>query len=331
MALKRLTRFLCTASVIVIFFTVSSLFFYRFSLPMAYGDFYSNATSHFKVPGLSEGFVPQGLDYVSHLDKFLISGYEGIDEKSVVYIGGKGGFEKVELTCDGGDFFCHTGGICAWGEYAYIAGCDGYCYVLALKDLFHENGRAKVIGKFRAGNNADFISAFDGKLYIGEYYCPIVFPTAENHHMTTPCSDRHYAIMTSFSLKDNAPLGVDPIPKEAYSIRDSVQGISLTDDGKIIMSSSNSVTGAFLTTYTFSSFTPSQDIMKILGYEVPLYYLDSSVKTASVEILPNSEGIVCVDNRIYMVFEASSFKFSYGRWLNSGYIYSLNLAQVDAC
>lgn len=323
MVFKKIFHCVFIASAVVITITVCSLFYLRFSMSRPFSDFYSDAQAHFKVPGLDEGFVPQGLHYVSSTGEFLISGYEGNEEKSILYSGGEKGFKKIEVLKDGGKFFCHTGGISTWGDFAYIAGCDGYCYVLSLSDIFDNDNTARVIGAFFTGNNADFIGAAQGKLYIGEYYSPIFFPTDSAHHIKTPCEDEHKAIMAAFCLSEESMLGIDPMPKEIYSIRDSVQGVCITDDGNIVMSSSNNINGAFLTTYSFSSFKASEASFNFQGIELPLYFLDSTLKSSSREILPNSEGIVYFADKIYMLFESASYKFVYGKWLGADYIYSL--------
>ena len=298
---------------------------FRFSLPRSFDGFYGKAKRHFEVPGLDEEFVPQGLDYVSERGKFIISGYEGDEEKSVIYVCEADSYKKVNITKDSGEFFCHSGGICAWGDFVYMAGCDGYCYIISCEELFDQDGTAKVMGAFYVGNNANFLSAHGGKLYVGEYYFPLFFPTEEHHHLKTPCGDMNRALMVTFSLIDDGILGVNPTPREIYSIRDSVQGISITDDSKILMSSSNSINGAFLTSYDLSSARLSGDTLSFLGHELPIYYLDDSSMISTMEILPNSEGITFYGGRVYMVFESASYKFPYGKWLDSQYIYSIGL------
>ena len=88
--------------------------------------FYSNAQAEFKIPGLSEGYIPQGLELVTITNEdsttseyFLACGYMNNHSASRVYLLDLQGnvistTHLKELNSDGEitDYTGHTGGIC---------------------------------------------------------------------------------------------------------------------------------------------------------------------------------------------------------------------------
>lgn len=289
-------------------------------------DFYSISRREFQLPDIHTGFVPQGFAYTDGY--YLLSGYESGSNESRIYVAGAGfSFREVPvLDTDGEAFVNHAGGISSAGDYVYLAGCDGKCYVFSSDILSNTEAVATVLGSFEAENNADFCYIDRDRLFVGEYYYDIKYPTDASHHMITPAGDTNRAIMTVYPLDASMDFGVDPKPVEAYSIPEAVQGVCVTQSGEIALSASSGFSvsdlhlyekpeahGSFLAPYGESSVT------------VPLYYLDSDSKIGTSHPLPKSEGIIFTGGRFQIIFESASNKFLYGKLLGADYAYSFSL------
>jgi len=118
------------ASMIILFAMTVMVFLIHARI--AYQGFYDTAFRQFRVPGISSGFVPQGLVYYEMKDIFLISGYTNKNNYAILFIvEPDGGYRKISIVGnDGESFVNHAGGISIWGGFIFLAGCDGKCYVL---------------------------------------------------------------------------------------------------------------------------------------------------------------------------------------------------------
>ena len=62
--------------------------------------FYAEATRRFKIPGISEGFVPQDLFYLSDEQTWLFSGYLANRRPSPIYqVGADGTVRATRCAC----------------------------------------------------------------------------------------------------------------------------------------------------------------------------------------------------------------------------------------
>ena len=317
--------FVCIFLVIII---VSCIFAFVIHAKIAYKDFYDTATSQFKIPEIDSGFTPQGIDFLEEENLFLISGYDIGGISKIYVIDTDKTYREISIF-DSNDenFINHAGGICSTDKYIYIAGCDGICYVISRDELINNRSNSvKLLGNFKTYNNADFCYIKNNRIYIGEYYYPIKYKTNDNHHFTTPIGDKNHAIITVFELSDNEIFGVDNIPIEVYSITDIVQGMSITDNGKLILSTSTLYGSSILYIYDYNETLNSQsDSFSVDSKSIPLYYLDSNSLSETIKIPPKSEGIFYNADKLYILFESASNKFVLGKFIGGEYVYSIKL------
>lgn len=311
-------------------------------LQMLYAGFYQNATRGFAIPGLETGFVPQGLAYNEDAGVFLMSGYihpQGNAEIYVIRPSGEGeeagtangGEEsrKIALVEDNGDpLINHAGGIACAGSFVYLAGCDGKCYVFDGETLLSETAvQASPIGSFETNTEADFCFADGEKLYIGEYYHSIKYPTRQEHHLTTPHGERNPSVVMVYALDEGAALGVAAVPESAISIPERVQGIAMTDEGKLLLSASSVLQGSQLYTYDYAlALQGETGSLEVDGQSIPVHYADGSTLVSTLEMPPKSEGIALRDGRAWLLFESAAKRFGYGKLFGAQYGYSLPLA-----
>lgn len=276
------------------------------------GDFASRAEKVVQVPDLNSGFVPQGLEFLSEKQVYLVSGYLG--ETAQIKVVGENERRSVSLyNADGSDFSNHAGGVCQSGDFVYISG-EKSIYAFKLNDVL--SGSAALVGKFPTNNRASFCFADEKYLYVGEYYFGTIYPTAESHHIKTPAGDENNALVFAFPIDETQPLGVKTEPAFAFSITGSVQGMEIVEN-TAFLSASDRISGSRLLSYDISRAKIGQ-----FG-EIPLIFLDSSKFVEKQPMFPQSEGIVYVDGKMHILFESAANKYLIGRLFGADYIYSL--------
>lgn len=228
---------------------------------ISYREFNSVSEKEFKIPGLSDGFVPQGITYVDDADGdgvYLVCGYMSDGSASRIYItNGKKGKELNQrfvslFTSDGEYDLAHAGGIAVFGDFVYMAtGHEINVYSLSellgekesgteLADTYVETskdsefaGVIEPIGTFNPQTGPAFVHVEDGFLFVGEFYIAEDYETPESHHMTTDSGDYQQAIMTVYILSKDAELGLlEDKPVAAFSITDNAQGMCFVKDSK---------------------------------------------------------------------------------------------------
>ena len=302
----------------------------KVNMRTVYYSFYQNAQAEFEIPELfTTDFVPQGLEYCEEDDVYLISGYTQEENRSRIYvIKADGSYRRLEVIKSNGEpLYSHSGGICTNGEFVYLAGGNGKCYTFSKKQLLEETSEhIDEIGSFATYNSASFCYAKNGYIYVGEYFHRIKFKTRETHHIITPSGEGNNAVMMVFSEDFSQKLGVNKKPQFACSIPDRIQGMSMTDSGKMILSASSVFQGAQLYFYDYNEITKdTKSKFYVNGKIIPLYYFDRSNRYDRIEILPKSEEIVVSGDRLYMLFESACQQFRFGRWLDGQYVYSMSV------
>lgn len=255
---------------------------YNIYQKISYREFNKVSEKEFKIPGLSDGFVPQGITWVENDGKegmYLVCGYMSDGSASRIYMtNGKSGKELKQsfvslFTNDGKADHAHAGGISVFGDFVYIAtGHEINVYSLSellgakekstdLVDAYVEKSRdseftgvIEPIGTFNPQTGPAFVHVEDGYLFVGEFYIAEDYETPESHHMTTDSGDYQQAIMTVYVLSKDAELGLlEKRPVAAFSITDKAQGMCFVKDDKgetkMLISTSYSVASSHIKVY----------------------------------------------------------------------------------
>lgn len=295
----------------------------RIGEKLAFIPFYTNADEEFTTPGMSKGFVGQGLDYISEENAFLSCGYNAKNGQpsSVYYIDSTGKSRETLLkNADGSAYTGHTGGIAHYGDYVYITGASG-CDVFNLSDFIQGKSEVKKIGEINSpeGHDPAFVVVNGDKLYEGSFYRQGNYETPENERITTPSGDDNKAIIYVYQLGGSENFGVSATPVEAYSTCGLVQGLTFTEN-EIVLSCSWGLSPSHLYFYNLANLQQGQ--LTVGTEQIPLKYLDSSALAKSVTAPPMSEEIVYKDGKIYIMNESASNKYIFGKFMSGLKIYS---------
>ena len=177
---------LATFIIMIVVFLAFSIFAIVYYYGESYNEFYGKTQAEFSIPGLDEGFVPQGMEYEQGNDIFLISGYMANGSASRVYVVNGEEVNYVTFSYNGESITNHFGGITTDGTGVWIGG-EGNVYYLKLENLLSENADVvEVEDMFMAPNGADCLTVYNGNfLIVGEFYREGSYDTDPSHHITT--------------------------------------------------------------------------------------------------------------------------------------------------
>ena len=297
-----------------------------------HASFYKNADPVFKTPGIKDNFVQQGFDYVEQDEVFLVAGYMSDKTCSRVYVvqpDGSTAFVNLKKA-DGSDYTGHTGGIVRNGEYVYITGGDGLD-VFSYEDILAGKDSVQMLGQVKTYVDPAHCYIFGEYMLTGSFFIEEDYETPAHERMTTPCGDENTSIITAFKLEESQPFGIDPTPKAVISTRRCVQGMCVTDDNKVVLSTSYGLSTSQLfvydtsdlptvENYTFAGTTKNgQDF----SFEnIKLLYLESDDCEQVIKAPPMAEELVYLDGKIYIMNESASNKYIFGKITTGKKIYA---------
>lgn len=338
---KKITKTILTVLAVllalVLLVLLGAIAYFRLSvLP-----YYSASEPTFAIPGLSDGFIPQGIHYDAKEGCFLVTGYMQKGGASPVYLVDKSSGELrkavVLLQEDGTEFDGHTGGIGQYGDYVYLAGSSDHClYVYSYAEMLSasDGGGVTCKGAFsiEAGEN-DYIrvsclTVSGDRLVVGEFFRDGSHKTQTTHKLTTKGGAYNQALAVEYRLSEDAPFGIEPTPVKAYSLPDQVQGICFAD-GKLYLSTSYGASFSHLLAYEESKLHDEGELT-LLGATVPLYSMDETVQLFSRKIAPMSEEIEIVDGKLYVMCESASKKYLFGNLIGARRCYATDLSEWGA-
>lgn len=277
-----------------------------------YKHFYAKATEEFAVPGLDDGFTPQGLTYDAASQNFLATGYMKDGSASRVYVIGEDN-KYFTLKQNGNYYVGHAGGIATYGNYGYLVG-DKQLYVFNLADALElNNGESvNILATFDAPNGADFINIQDGKVYIGEFYHETKYPTRAKHHISTTNGMNH-AVTYVYDIQDATdehPYYFDiNNPTFAISTTEKVQGMCIAPNGEVVLSTSWSLADSNIYIYKSLSELQTQTFEFSDNLTINMYVLDSSNLLKTIAIPSMSEEVTLANGKVYVVFENACKKY----------------------
>ena len=309
--------------------------------------YYKASEKAFVIPGLMDNMTPQGLDYVSSVDTYLICGYQKDGAPSRIYrVDGATGKDDGYVVMgdeNGNGIKPHAGGLASHGEYLFVAGDEDACInVYSLNDVLAAKSGdvVKKLGSFSTqfmGDkiNVAWICFADDRMIVGEFYRDPNYITDKSHWITTTTGEENRAIAWAykFSNDENSAFGVSQIPCEMYSMPGLVQGMTVKD-GKIWISQSYGTAKSTIRCYDVSGSEPVNHFVRIhSGLDepdvmIPIYAFDSSTQTAYFEAAPMAEEIVFVNGKLLIMSESASMKYIFGNLTGGRWCYATDVDKL---
>ena len=318
----------------IIAFLLLALLCVHLFTPVVFNGFFSNADAEYPIPGLGDGFVPQGLAYIEENDAYLQCGYmaDGVSA-SRIYLTNAENSKSIELyTSDNTPYTGHTGGITQYGNFVWLAndgeGEDNCVWVISLAEILaaENGGKVTLKTKFYPETRSAYCYADGDYLWVGEFRDDEKYPTAESHRFEVS-GGTNYALVCAYRLDNSTEYGIAisdnaVIPEFALSITDMVQGFTRTNDGGFVLSTSYGLNLSHLLFYNNTTADEADGSITVSGCEVPVYFLDSNNLSKDVTMPPMSEEICNKDGKIYVTFESASQKYIFGNFTRGRHVYS---------
>ena len=290
--------------------------------PVIYGDYYAIKEDVCQNPGLSDGFVCQGICVLEEQERILVSGYMMDQGPSRIYVtDAENRSYFVSLVYGSGkDFTGHSGGIAVCGEFLYIPG-GGRVYAIPLDSVLEaENGDRVAIRKIiPVENEASFVYADESHVYVGEYH------DGKRHftdHPRETAEGMHYAIVSRYPKEEleayHKTERPTVTPDRIYSVRDNVQGICFTDEGGVVLSTSYGIADTVYYLYCGEDIVASGETAD----GVPIYDLCGEV--ARIKGPAMGEGLDFSNGRAYTLSESASDRYVFGKFFFANKIVALN-------
>ena len=289
-------------------------------------DFYDHATREFTIPGLFDGFTPQGLELDEKTNTIIISGYTE-KEGRIYFVDKDKNVKRIYAKSTTGEV-CkdHFGGVTIYKDYLLLSGGNGastgrqFIYTFDLSEAYNAKDGEYITAKAECDVyvGTAFINAVDDILYVGEYNHDgnktyDVKATTNRDWMPEDAK----AIMLSYNLNSDGTIG--SIPTKAYSIPDDVQGMAFTPDG-IAFSESYAINPAQIAIYQIA--TSSTSTIKIDAHDIPYYVYNDGLLVKSIKVSPMVEGIIYSNNVLYTLNESSAHNYLFGLLFRGSYVYS---------
>ena len=289
--------------------------------PLFYNRYYNSMQKEFKVEGLKNGVIPQGMTYVEEYDAWLYTNYMKNHSASRLYVMKDGNYRFIELYTDEGIYDGHAGGISYANDLVYIAsggyGEDNCVYILSLSDVLNENINKIVMSQyFHPYTAASYCYAHDDILWVGEFEDGGKFLTDKSHHI-----QGNRALLVGYDINEQGL--VDEKVDYVLSTGARVQGMAIDKEGRIAISTSYGIISSHLKLY--SSLEKQEKYNYMIEYEeVPMWVLNNASCIFDVKSPQMAEGIVFKDERLYVIYESATLKYFFGILTKGRYVHSFD-------
>ncbi|MDR1927110.1 MAG: hypothetical protein LBQ33_00545 [Oscillospiraceae bacterium] len=306
-----------------------------------YRSFTSAAQPAFPVPGLAQGYVPQGIVYLAELDCFALSSYfpGGGSPSLLSIVDAKSGVLEKSIFLhlpNGNDYTGHAGGLAAWGKHVWVTS-DGNAYRLALKDIRKAGDGAALRFRevFSVGNRAGFAYCTEEVLWIGEFYADTPLIDLDPAH--TEAASGNSAWCCGFRLNEKKESGLTAkkrldgmvTPDYVLSVPDYVQGMCEAPGGELLLSCSYATQRpAWLLVYPPLArllAQPPKAQVRAGGAKRPLWVLGAENQIKKQIMPPMSEGLALRGEMIYILFESAAAPYRAKAELAADYVFRMAL------
>lgn len=275
------------------------------------------AKQEFEIPGLNEGFVPQGMCFVEEQNIWLITGYMGQENlNSRIYVVNPENQQQEKyfyITNTSENMIkSHFCGIANYNNIVWLA-TDGYILKMNLQDIIdvENEGYVKIVSEFDTKTGADFIFANEKYLWVGDFYRDGYSSVPSSHTVKINDLEINKAIALQFEINTNEINGFNEIPISVLSLPNQVQGFVQTSNGQIILSTSYSIPNSIIYIYDEGIVLEDKETLSLEFGDIPLKVCCQENLIKKIEAPAMSEGIDIVDNRVYILYESACNKYKF--------------------
>ena len=262
------------------------------------------------IPGLREGLVPQGIAFLPEKDLLFFVGYREDGGPSAVVAADRSTGEialQAELyNTDGTPYTGHAGGVCVTEKDLYVSN-NHRLYRLPLAGLFapKEAGRCAFASEIPVPVNSSFCFYGDGVLWVGEFEHGDAYHTDSSHRVRTRDGDFR-AWICGYRLAREKTLPDGAQPDMILAVSDRIQGVALQDGLVYLSRSYGRKNSSAILRCAWREDEPADETVSLNGRDVPVWYLDSSRRQASLIAPPMTECLCAADGDIYVLFESAA-------------------------
>ena len=276
----------------------------------AYDRFYQSGELSVIIPGLAEGFVPQGISWMPEEGWLLFAGYSAGKENSALlavdYQTGELKKEARLLNTDGSGYTGHAGGVCVTETDIYVS--NAHTLFRISLDAFRALPAASECAfeeEIPVPVNSSYCCYAEGILWVGEFQYGGDYPTDASHRVST--ADRLQRAWTcGYQMREGQDFSV---PDYILSMTERIQGIT-TLEGKIYLSQSyGRRNDSVIYQYREVLTEEPDESVQFNGREVPLWILDRDTRESAMICPPMTECLCTVNGEILVAFESAALSY----------------------
>jgi hypothetical protein len=274
-----------------------------------------------EVPGLEDGFIPQGICFVENMGMFAISGYmpddayENAQFSRIYFINPETNETKMFII---DDYTGHAGGIAChendlWISSGGSTSTNGKIYHFSLDMFAGESGSTVSFdGYFSVPVKGSVLYCDGEKLWVTEFY------NSDNKVNES----HHYGSNHAWSCGYDLPIEVDYSAKEklvpdvVLSVPDKVQGMAITADGEVIFSTSYGRRNDSKM-HIFEKYS-KWDIatVNVFDTDVTLYVSKKKNRITRFKMPTLMEGLDYYNGKLYIIFESGAQTYADAKEIN---------------
>lgn len=309
----------------------------------AYTDFLAQTEKLFLIPGLKQVLTPQGIAVCPNTGRTYISSYSVDDVPSAIAVTQAGSNELVAeyflYNADGSPFTSHVGGIALTQTHMYVSDNkdDAGNYRIACIPLseFPAEGSHDITMKetITMAVSPSLMNFSNGYLWVGNFYHPKAdYNLSPNLEFTTTADDGSeygcYILGFDMTQGHERLLTEDayPIPDVILAAPNRIQGMTLTDSNKAVLSQSyGRANDSTLIVYDLDLSSAADMEISLSGHSVPAFLLDGRRLAQSINSIPMSEGLaIAPDGRVLVLYESGAIRYEDGKHRTS-YVWALTV------
>ncbi|MFT9850545.1 hypothetical protein [Aneurinibacillus sp. REN35] len=272
-----------------------------FSTPQAqaanhYKEFWSKSSPGVKIPGLTKGYVPQGITYVKSHDKILMSHYRDDGKPGSISItdASEKKFKKnVHLySAKGKPYTGHAGGVAASKKHVWVSS-EGKLHRLSLSKVLNSKDNANLVfdATFKTPTKASFTSYSGGVLWVGSFV------------------EKGVTHVVGYKLSSKTDRPTSSTPNYSLTIPHYIQGIAVRSNEIILSQSFGRSKDSKLLRYKNVLKNKPDEYRKINGKKVPDWNLSKSRLKDSITMPPLSQNLAQNGSYLYIQFESGAKKY----------------------